>query len=323
MAKWKPPAKGATAGALPVSKGPGGAVAVPPITELGDDVRICPTFLAMGKSGSGKTEGARHLLESGITALVVAVEGKVQRLLAYRPLTIFMGEPLEVGGQRRRPTFTEMYQRLWAFKDRLGAGEYREHKGRPFEVIIIDGLMEVAKVFARHHKSAVPVSKSTGERNTYAMAESIGNEVLDFVDALRDAASVMSQMLSIAPVGIYTTCGIKAEKNKLGDVTGWKPSIYGNIAPDNLPYQFETILHLYRQKDAESGEVVYCMDTVGDDEQGLLAKVPSGLFPPVVMGWNMAEVYRRVMEDYAVRRGSGDAGAVAVKEAGPARVRIQ
>lgn len=290
---WKPQAK-APPGVKPVSAGIG--VEFPEIIEV-DGAGARPSILAMGVSGTGKTEGIAHLLASGKNVLVGSIESKVQSLMRYGPKIIFFGSPVEnkATGAKAPPTASQIFQRLHMFRDRLGAGEFRDHKDKPFDVIAIDGLMEVGAVIHRHFRDNTPVSKATGEKNTYAMADAIGIETVDFVKGIRDAASSSAQLFGIPPVGIYATCGEFAIEPKLGGDVRYKPALYGNVAPNNLPFAFEAVLHLSVDRD-EDGRPRYLAHTVSQDPE-FFAKAPAAL-EPVVINWNMNDIYERIMTSY-------------------------
>lgn len=293
MPGWKPKARGGKAGVNPVSAGIG--VDFPDIIQVEPSLAR-PSILVSGCSGTGKTWGAAQLLAAGKKALVISVESKMQTLMAYNPQVIFIGSPVEnkATGGRRPPTASEMYQRLQIFRERLGAGEFREHKGEVFDLLIIDGMMEVGAVIHRHFRDNTPISKG-GEKNTYAMADAIGIETVDFVKGCRDAASAASALFGIPPIGVYTTCGEFAKEPKLGGDVRYKPALYGNVGPDNIPFAFEAVIHLEVDRD-DDGRPRYIAHTV-TNEPIFFAKAPAHL-PPYIVDWNMNDIYNKIIEGY-------------------------
>lgn len=291
---WKPKSAPASSGIAPVSSGIG--VTLPEIMEI-DSSMARPSILAAGVSGTGKTWGIAQMLAAGMNILVCGIESKMQALMAHRPKAIFFGAPVEnkATGGKRSPTASEVYQRLQIFKDRLGEGDFREHEGKPFDLIAIDGLMEVGDVIHRHCLDNTPISRGTGERNTYAMAAEIGVQTVSFVKGIRDAASAASQLYGIPPVGIYATCGEFATEPKLGGDIQYRPALYGNIAPRNLPFAFEAVLHLSVDRD-EEGQPRFLAHTVSD-EPAFFAKAPAGL-PACIVNWNMHDIYKQIAKSY-------------------------
>ena len=284
------PAALATAGGVQSFAG----VELPEISTM-DGSFAMPSICVRGVSGTGKTEGIRHMLHAGKNVLVVAIEDKVQSLLKYEPAVLYLGAPVveRATGAKRPPTPTEMYNRIMAFVDRLASGEFREHKGKPFDLIAGDGIMEVGRVFERHFKAHYPQSK-TGERNAFALYDEIGNRLVDFFARVRGAASAASQLYDIPPMGTYWTIG-EAEATKPGQY-GYKVILPGNIAPLALPFQFEAIFRLVIRK-GEDGRPVYVMQTVGE-ESNFEAKCPGGVLEPEVMNWDMNTVYDTLRAHY-------------------------
>lgn len=295
---WTP--KGKTrapgSGSQMVTGGIAGNVTLPSITEV-DGSSARPSILASGGSGTGKTWGIEQMLRGGKNILIGAVESKIQALMAHNPKVIFFGAPIEdrATGAKRSPTASEVYQRLQMFKDRLGEGEFREHNGKPFDLIAIDGLMEVGAVIHRHFRENTPISKSTGERNTYAMADEIGVQTVDFVKGIRDAASAASELYGIPPVGVYATCGEFAIEPKLGGDVQYKPALYGNVGPRNIPFAFEAVLHLEVDRDDE-GRPRYLAHTA-PNQPVFFAKAPAAL-DPILVNWNMNDVYDQIVTSY-------------------------
>ena len=282
----------------------GDRIEVPEIIQATlEDVR--PSLITVGASGTGKTWAILQFLQARLNVLLVDLENKYQTLLRYQPNVVPLGAPVTAGGRKRPPTATEVYNRILGFIDRLGEGKYREHLGRPIDLIAVDGLMEVGLRIARHYKDNTPTSKSSGEKNTYAMYDAIGDRLIDVMNSLRTAAGAASAAYGFPPVGIYCTVGEEREVNKISGEVSYRALLPGNIGPKFLPYQFEAVVRLSVARD-DSGLPVYVAHLVGDEK--FYAKFPGGIYPQAELpNWNMVQVYRDLVEHY--RTSGGTAGA--------------
>jgi len=264
-----------------------------------EDVRL--SLLAQGDSGTGKTEGIRRLLLAGYNVVVLAIEAKMQRLLALRPQTVYIDGPVieRVTGTKRPPTIDEKYQRLIAFKEALAEGKYREHKGKPIDIIAGDGVMEVMDIIKAYRLKNIPISKSTGEKNTYAAYDQIGTDGVDFIKACKVAASEVSRQYGMPPVGMYWTCGEEYEPA----AGKYVPILPGRIAPRALPYQFEAILRLAVERGAD-GQPVFVAHTVASEQW--VAKSPPGVLDSRIAGPvgagapDMGVIWKQLLDYYMI-----------------------
>lgn len=270
---------------------------VPDIIEP-DGANARPTIAGTGASGTGKTEAILHFLAAGYSVLLLDVESKYQQLMQYanKPKVIPINAPVEnkATGAKRPPSATEKFQRMQAFKDRLGEGKFREVNGRPIDILAVDGAMELAEVYKRHYKANTPVSQE-GAKNTYALYDKLGTDVVDFIGGLKDAASAGMVAYGMPPLGIYVTCGEQFESDNMGG-GNYKLILPGRIAPRQFPFQFEAVFHLATRRGAD-GSREYVLHTAGD-EGIFLAKAPGGFLTPEVSPWNMADIYRQLCEYY-------------------------
>lgn len=250
-----------------------------PGIEDGDPGNTKPALLFIGGSGSGKSYAIRRLLEAGKSVLVLDIENKTAEIEAYGPKIIRIGAPYHDGNEVRQPTYTEQYRRLQYFATELRKGAFREHQGKPFDVLAIDGLMELAEVFRRYHVvENPPKSRTSGAEDTMAGYGLTGMKTIDFIKDLKNAASVASKMFGFSPLGLVATCGEKAIVDKFGGLLAYEPILPGNITPDMLPFQFGAIVRLDVERDEVTGAPNYMAHTVRSDKW--FAKVPSGLFQP-------------------------------------------
>lgn len=271
---------------------PAAKVDVPDIMEFSSALAM-PSIAVRGVSGTGKTHGVVQILNAGYNILVVDVENKYQSLIKHGALVIPMSMPVKTPTGMRAATHTEIYNRLMGFKDQLAAGSYRTHKGKPIQIIAMDGIMELSNVFLRHFKKNTPVSQ-TGEKNTFALWDKVGEEIVDYLAALKSAASAASDMFGYAPVGIYCTVGEK----RLDDGS-YKLLIPGNKGIDAFPYQFEAVLRLSSPR---VGNVsTFVCSTVG--EEGVYeAKCPCKLGDSAELSdWNMGVIYGKLIEHYQTK----------------------
>lgn len=232
----------------------------------------------------------RYLRERGKTAIVVAVESKQQILAKERPLRLDIGAPVMHNGVPRPATVTDKYNRLIALREALREGRYREHNGQPVAAICFDGLMEVGDVIKGHKMRNVPTSATTGEKNTYALYDSIGEELIDFMAACRDSASDAAKAFGIEPIAIVATCG---EELKNGEL---RPILPGNKAPVRFPYQFELVLR-YAIEDGE-----FIAHTKGGQiytpyEARWFAKAPE-IFEPRIVNPDLGQIYDKLITYY-------------------------
>ena len=250
-----------------------------PDIENGDPGNTRPALLLIGDSGTGKSFGIRRLLEGNKKILVLDVENKTAEIEAYGPKVIRIGAPYHEGTTLRQPTYTEQYRRLQFFAQELRNGKFREHAGETFDILAIDGLMELAEVFRRYHVVENPPKseKKDGDdiRAGYGLA---GMKTIDFIKDLKNAASVASKLFGFAPMGLVATCGEKKKLDKFGNLTCFEPILPGNITPDMLPFQFGAIVRLDVERDEVTNAPSYIAHTVRSDKW--FAKVPSGLFEP-------------------------------------------
>ena len=288
------------------STGGGGATPLkgllPDIVEASGDI-AAPTILARGASGTGKTTGIAQILERlgqrDERFLLVDVENKAQSLLRYNPLVLSIGGPVKdrATGALRRPTNKERYGRLWEFVDKLSAGAYREFNGKPIAGLAGDGLMEVGDVFYNYFHENMPTSRTTGEQNTFAMFLEMGDRLLDFVAAIKEAASMASAMYGARPLAQYWTCGEEEVQDKLGNYTGaFKLVSRGKVAPRRMAFMFEAIFRLTVERGAD-GAANYVCWTVGAEHE-FEAKAPGGLFAPKVEAWNMGVMFEQLEQWY-------------------------
>lgn len=262
-----------------------------------DKALALPSIAGRGVSGSGKTTAIAHLLEAGKNLLVVDFENKFQSLLKYDPMVLPLGAPMvdPATGAKRPPSWRDLFDRLWEFADRLGSGEFREWKGRPIEIIAGDGFMEVCKIIERYQRMNVPVSKTTGERNTFAAYQEIGDKATDFLMAIKSAASAASQMYGMPPVGMYWTVGENRVTSKMGEIS-YPLALPGNLTPQAFPFQFEAIFRMSVRRDTD-GRALYVLQTVG--EEGVFeAKCPGGVLEPEEFNWNFNTIYDRITDWY-------------------------
>lgn len=249
----------------------------PPEIVEGDPDDLRNSCLVVGASGTGKTHGIKRLIQAGFNVLYVSVENKAQEILGLRPKIVPLDGPVVDAktGAKRPPNVDERYLRLKAFMDALASGKYREHNGRPIDILAFDGLMEVASVIKDYRFAHMPLS-AKGETNTFALWGQIGDDLVDMFKKCRNAASDVSRMYGFPPVGIYATCG-EAFSDKLGRYVYELP---GNIAGSQLPYQFSTILRLEIRRDGDTPR--YVVHTVASEIWA--AKAPAGLFDPMIIG---------------------------------------
>jgi hypothetical protein len=282
------------------------AAGVLPEPRIASATDARPSVTLIGGSGTGKTYALGRLLAAGLNVMILAVEDKIQGIAKYNPLTIFLNDP--VPGENRAPTPEEKYRRLMAFPGALKAGMYREHGGKPIDLIATDGLLEVGQVIFRHHKRHIPISKSTGEQNTYALWERVAEDAVDFFHACRDAAGMASAAYGLPPVGFVVTCGEHIERGKFGDVR-YEPLFPGRKAPEMLPYVFETVVRLANRNN--DGEYEFVAHTIGTEE--FYAKSPPGVFEAEEINPDFGQMYLKLLEHYQVADDAGD-GEGAVEE---------
>ena len=244
-----------------------------------------PSVVLIGGSGTGKTHALGSMMAAGMNVMVLAVEPKLQTIARYKPKVLFIDEPIA----GKAPTPAQRYDRLMRFVDALGEGKYREHNGRPFDLIATDGLLEVGHVIYTYWKMRCPTSSRTGEQNTFALWDNVAERARDFFRAARDAAGLASSRYGLPPIGFVTTCGEAVVKAKTGEVR-YEPLFPGNKAPQILPYMFEVVLRFSCRNN--EGNYEFVAHTIGTEE--FYAKCPPGLFDPEVINPNFGEMYDRL-----------------------------
>jgi hypothetical protein len=276
------------AGQVPVVGGVNTASLPEPIELDPSLARPCVTL--QGASGSGKTHAIGSMFEAGYNGLVLAAEPKMQGIMRHRPLTVFLGAPVD----GRPPTVMQKYDRLMRFRDALSEGKYREHKGKAIDFISTDGFLEIGQIIYRDGKVKRPISKSTGEQNTFALWDKVAEDGVDFFQSCRDAAGLASTIFGFPPVGFVATVGEHIEYSKTGTVR-YEPLFPGRKAPEMLPYMFETVIRLACRNN--DGKYEFVAHTIGTEE--FCAKCPPGVFEPEVINPNFGEMYRKIEEYYS------------------------
>lgn len=289
-------------------------VAAPEIEEAGFE-NTSPSVLLLGESGTGKTEAIASLIRAGRVVAVLDVEAKTQVLTRVAAetgvplLVIPIAAPVKTGdGGLRRSTPTERYMRLRAFADALASGKYREHKGRAVSILAVDGVMEIAEIYKRHHITNVPRAESTGAKNMLAAYDNIGIEVVDFIKVLREAASSSAAAYGMAPMSVVATCGERWDGE-----SRFVPILPGKQAAQALPYQFESVIRLEVGTDSD-GVAVYRYHTT--KQEAFYAKAPAGVLEPVIEGRadgketpKFEEVYGKLLRYYTKAADAAEGGS--------------
>lgn len=272
-------------------------VTLPPI-RTADPGDARPSICLIGASGAGKTFQLGKLIDyfasKGQATLLVSIESKHQELARRRVKVMNISEAIEQAGTKRMPTDRERVMRLLAFRDQLRSGAFREHEGRPIGAIVFDGLMEVGTVMKSYKLSNAPTS-ATGGRDTRSAYGDLGNELIDFMAALKEAASDAGATLGIPPVAIVATCG-----ETLRDGL-FEPLLPGRMAIPNLPYQFEVMLRLAVETTEQGTQFV--AHTVGGQQMypqtgAWSAKAPAGILEHKIVNPDLGAIYEKLIEYY-------------------------
>lgn len=234
------------------------------------------------------------MLAAGYTGLILAAEPKLQTIMKYRPMVIWLNAL--VNG--RKPTEAQRYDRLMMFIDALGEGKYREHNGKAIDFIATDGFLEIGRVIYGYWNQRIPISKSTGEKNTFALWDNVAERSIEFFQACRDAAGSASTQFGFPPVGFVTTCGEKREQTKFGEIA-YIPLFPGRKAPEMLPYMFEQVIRLSQR--TVDKQYQFVAHTIGNEE--FTAKCPPGVFDAEVLNPDFGEMYGALIDYY---RAEGD-----------------
>lgn len=266
-----------------------------------------PSILVMGDSKTGKTHALKMILRRlsmrNERGLVLGIENKWQALSTYGPKVVFITKPVVDGGRSRPPTASEMYDRLWRVVDALAIGALQRHQGEHCTALLGDGLMEVCAIVERHVKATKPVS-STGEKNSYALWDMIGAKSIDFFKSMRDAASEGTRVYGAHPLAVVMTCGATLKAESALATPTWTALLPGNIGKQALPFQFEVILHLFKQPGGD-GEPIFTVATSSGEDY--IASTPQidGI-PARIVGTraehnlpDVGEVFDRLLLHYA------------------------
>ena len=285
-------------GAIPV--GAPNRIELPEIYEAqpGDAM---PSICLVGDSGAGKTHQLglliAHLRTMGRATIVLSVESKHQGLTPYKPLILPIGAPVKTATGVRVPTATERYHRLIAFRDDLRAGKFREHLGVPVGAIVTDGLTEMGNIVKGYKFDNMPTAGTSGQPNVLRAYGEIGNDLLDLMAALKEAASDTGRAFGMAPIAVVATCVETLKDGK------YIPLLPGNIAPDNFAQQFEVVLRLAVES---AGPNTTAMQYVAHTMPGevfmpqmgrWIAKSPAG-FEPKIVNPNLGVIFDQLIRHY-------------------------
>jgi len=265
-------------------------VEMPAIIEL-DPADARPSILLQGGSGTGKTHALERMLAAGYNGLLVLVENKWQDLAKYRPKSLLLSAPIN----GKPPTNDQLYDRLFYFLDQLAEGKYRKHDGKFIDFIGFDGALEIGNIIYKYWKKRKPISK-TGEQNTFALWDNVGERAADFFRGARDAAGAASALFGFPPVGIICTVGEHAERGKLGS-TFYEPLFPGRKGPEAMPYCFSQVIRLSCRNN--DGKYEYVAHTIGTEE--FYAKCPPKLFEAEELNPDFGKMYAKLVAHYEAK----------------------
>lgn len=265
---------------------PAPQAAAPEFTEYDDDRPITPSALFIGESGAGKTYAIGRLLAHGLRVALVAVEPKYQAI--KRLLKQHEAPLIDLATLGTTPA--ERWDQLHRLRDRLAAGGYREHRGKPVDVLAFDGMTELVDLVHLDRKARY------SRKDSLPMWEDIAVTAVDYFKALRDASGSGDRPLPIVATCIETT-------EQIGYETHHVPLMPGRKTMKMLAPQFEVVWRLSTGV-GHDGQHEFRVHTVR--EEGFYAKSPAGLFPKVVAGHGVVDGV--VPSDWASPEGNPDVG---------------
>ena len=260
--------------------------------------RLLPSLALIGDSGTGKTVQIGRLVEAGFNVCVFTFEQKVAALLPWKDKIKLVNIAKPHEGQP--PSWQIKYDRLQAIVHKLCAGGYRETpQGSTVDILAFDGATEISKIIRNYYfggEGENMIKNAEGKRDGFKTWGRLGDELVAFFDACRDAAGYACAELGLPPVGTVVTALEKPVKDSFPP--RFEPKLDGNIGVDNLPSAFEIVWRL------SCGDEKFKVGPRKTAEY--YAKSPTGVFEGIVEGRgfntsdgapDVGKMYRQLLED--------------------------